>query len=256
MKQTLFYNTFSFQTVYLKSFRHTDNSKGISTHFVARMKSGKGIIRAVSGEELHLESGDVFYLPLGLQYHSYWSVDKTKEPSVSWESYGFIHWPVHHEGRYVMQKINPSAEASRWLDLLEQNQTVSLASVGYLYLFLSEILPDLLIAESDPKSALLQTAFDYIQQHKSFTIPGLARACGISESGVYALFRDYADTTPINFKHRLIAERAVYLLTSTDLAVETIASTLGLCSSAYLRKILKKQTGQTPLQIRKGSKSI
>ena len=256
MEQTLFFNTFFFQTIHLKSFRHTDNSKGISNHYIARMKSGKGIIRAVSGEELHLEAGDVFYLPLGLQYHSYWSVDETKDPSVAWESYGFIYWPVHRERRYVMQKINPSAEASQWLDLLERNQTVSLSSVGYLYLFLSEILPDLLIAESDPKSALLQTAFDYIQKHESFTVPGLARACGISESGIYALFRDYADTTPIDFKHRLIAERAVYMLTSTDLTVETIASTLGICSSAYLRKILKKQTGQTPLKLRKESKSI
>ena len=87
-------------------------------------------------------------------------------------------------------------------------------------------------------------------------MPGLARACGISESGIYALFRDYADTTPIDFKHRLIAERAVYMLTSTDLTVETIASTLGICSSAYLRRILKKQTGQTPLELRKGSKFI
>ena len=256
MEQALFFDTFSFQTIHLKSFRHTDNSKGISNHFVARMKSGRGIIRAISGDELRLEAGDVFYLPLGLQYHSYWSVDETKEPSVSWESYGFIHWPVHHKGRYVMQKINPSAEASRWLDQLEQNQTVSLASVGYLYLFLSEILPDLIIAESDPKSALLQTAFDYIQQHESFTVPALAHACGISESGIYALFRDYADTTPIDFKHRLIAERAVSMLTSTDMTVETIASTLGICSSAYLRRILKKQTGQTPSKLRKESKSI
>lgn len=256
MEQILFHKTFSFQTIHLRSFCHTDNSKGISTHFVARMLRGSGIIRAVSGEELYLSAGDVFYLPLGLQYHSYWTVDETESPSVSWESYGFIHLPVHSEVRYVMQKINPSAEAFRWLDRLKQNQTVSPASVGYLYLFLSEVLPDFRIAEPDPKAALLQTAFDYIQQNERFSVPKLACACGISESGLYALFRDYAHTTPIEIKHRLIAERAVVMLTTTDLAVETIASTLGLCSSAYLRRILKKQRGQTPLQIRKEAKFI
>ncbi len=125
-----------------------------------------------------------------------------------------------------------------------------------MYLFLSMVLPDFRIAESDPKAALLQTAFHYIQSHENFTVPELARACGISESGMYALFRSYADTTPIEVKHRLIAERAVTLLTTTDLTVETIASTLGLCSSAYLRKILKKQTGRAPLQIRKDAKYI
>ena len=256
MEQTLFYNTFSFRTIRLKSFHHTDNSKGIPSHFVARMQSGSGIIRALSGEEIHLSAGDVFYLPLGLQYNSYWTVDEAEDPSVSWESYGFIHLPVHSEVRYVMQKIYPSVTAIGWLDRLKQDQTVSTASVGYLYLFLSEVLPDFRIAETDPKVVLLQTAFDYIQQHENFSVPKLARACGISESGLYALFRDYAHTTPVDIKHRLIAERAVVMLTTTDLAVETIASTLGLCSSAYLRRILKKQLGQTPLQIRKEAKFI
>ncbi len=254
MEQTLFYNTFLFRTIHLTSFHHTDNSKGIPNHFVARMQRGSGIIRALSGEELHLSAGDVFYLPMGLQYHSYWTVDETEGPAVCWESYGFIHLPVHSEARYVMQKIYPSAEALRWLDRLKQDQRVSPSSVGYLYLFLSEVLPDLRIAETDPKASLLQTAFDYIQQHESFSVPELARTCGISESGLYALFRDYAHTTPIDIKHRLIAERAVVMLTTTDMAVETIASTLGLCSSAYLRRILKKQIGQTPLQIRKEAK--
>ena len=58
----------------------------------------------------------------------------------------------------------------------------------------------------------------------------------------------------IEIKHRLIAERAVVMLTTTDQTVETIASSLGLCSSAYLRRILKKQTGGTPSQIRKEAK--
>jgi len=256
MEQTLFYNTFLFRTILLKSFHHTDNSKGIPNHFVARMQRGSGIIRALSGEEIYLCAGDVFYLPMGLQYHSYWNVDEEEDPAVSWESYGFIHLPVNNEARYVMQKISPSAEATRWLDRLKQDQTVSPSSVGYLYLFLSEVLPELRIAEPDTKVALLQTAFSYIQQHESFSVPELARACGISESGLYALFRDYAHTTPIEIKHRLTAERAVIMLTTTDLPVETIASTLGLCSSAYLRRILKKQIGQTPLQIRKEAKFI
>jgi AraC-like DNA-binding protein len=256
MEQTLFCKTFAFQTIRLNSLRHTDNSKGISCHFVARMNSGSGIIRALSGEELHLRAGDIFYLPIGLQYHSCWTPDETGDRLVSWESYGFTNLPVPNETRYAMQKIYPSAKAIQWLDCLERDQTVSPASVGYLYLFLSEVLPDLRVSECNPKETLLQTAFDYIRRHESFTVPELAQACGISESGLYALFRDRVHTTPIEIKHRLTAEHAVALLTTTDLTVETIASTLGLCSSAYLRRILKKQTGRTPSQIRKAAKFI
>ena len=256
MKQTLFYNSFSFQTVRLKAFRHTDNSKGITCHFIARMQSGIGIIRTISGEELHLCAGDIFYLPMGLQYHSYWKIDETGDQAVSWESYGFTYLPIPDEIQYAMQKIYPSAEAIQWLDCLEQDQTVSAASVGYLYLFLSKVLPELRHSEFDPKEALFQTALDYIQQHENFSVPTLARACGISESGLYAFFRTYANTTPIEIKHRLIAERAIALLTTTDMTVETIASCLDLCSSAYLRRILKKQVGRTPSQIRKESNII
>lgn len=256
MEQMLFYKSFKIQTVQMKSFRHTDYSSGIPCHFVARMKTGSGIIRTLSGEELHLQAGDIFYLPKGLQYHSYWSIDKTGDCSVSWESYGFIHLPVYNEVRYVMQKITPSEEALKWLNCLAQEQTVSLASVGYLYLFLSEVLPHMHVLELNPKTALIQTAFDYIQRNKNFSVPELARECCISESGLYSLFRNYANSTPIEIKHRLIAERVISLLTTTDLSVETIASNVGLCSSAYLRKILKKQTGRTPSQIRKGVKFI
>lgn len=256
MKQILFCKTFAFQTIRLNFLRHTDNSKGISCHFVARMHSGSGIIRALSGEELHLREGDIFYLPIGLQYHSYWTPNETEDRSVSWESYGFTHLPVPNEKRYAMQKIYPSPQAIKWLDCLEQDQTVSPASVGYLYLFLSEVLPDLRVSECNSKETLLQAAFDYIQRHESFAVPELARACGISESGLYALFRDCLHTTPIEVKHRLTAERAVAQLTTTDLTVEMIASSLGLCSSAYLRRILKKQTGRTPSQIRKDAKFI
>lgn len=256
MEQTLFYNTFNFRTIQLKSFHHTDNANGIPTHFIARMHRGSGVIKALSGEELYLNAGDIFYLPMGLQYHSYWSVDKSNDPTVSWESYGFVHLPIHNDIRYAMQKICPNANAIQWLDRLNQNQTVSPASVGYLYLFLAEILPNLIIAETNQKELLLQTAFDYIQTHENFTVPELARACAISESGIYSLFREYANTTPIDTKHRIIAERAVVLLTTTDLSVETITSNLGLCSSGYLRRILKKQLGQTPLQIRKDAKFI
>lgn len=254
MEQILFCKTFIFRTVRLNSSHHSDNSNGIPCHFIARMHSGSAIIRAVSGEELYLRAGDIFYLPMGLQYHSYWMTDETGDRSVSWETYGFTHLPVPNEARYAMQKIFPTEEAVGWLDRLKKDQEVSPASVGYLYLFLSEVLSDMRVSDCDPKAAMFRKAFDYIQKHESFAVPEVARVCGISESGLYALFRDYAHTTPVDIKHRIIVERAVALLTSTNLTIETIAYDLGLCSSAYLRRILKKQTGRTPSQIRKESK--
>jgi AraC-like DNA-binding protein len=256
MEQLLFCKTFSFQTIHLHTFRHTDATAGIPTHFIARMRHGSGVIRALSGEELHLCAGDIFYLPLGLQYHSYWAVEEAEDRTVSWESYGFTHLPLRDEIQYKMQKIKPSETALQWLDRLAQDQTVSPSSVGYLYLFLSEVLPEMESEESHPKQALLEKALDYIQRHEGFTVPELARVCCISESALYSLFRTYAGATPIEIKNSLKAERAIALLSTTELSVEAIAASLGFCSAAHLRKVLKKHTGRTPSQIRRAAKMI
>lgn len=254
MEQSLFCKTFTFRTIFLTAHRHNDNAQGIPCHFVARMRSGTGLIRALSGEELSLRAGDIFYLPMGLAYHSYWTPDEAG--SVSWDSYGFTHLPVQNKARYAMQKIEPIEKALLWLDALSQDQTVSPASVGYLYLFLAEVIPFLRTVKRDPKQALLQAALDHMQENESVSVPELARACGISESGLYALFRDYAHASPVQIKHRLLCEHAVRLLSTTDMTVERIADALGLCSAAHLRKILKKQTGRTPAELRKEAKFI
>ena len=256
MKQLLFCKTFSFQTVRLRYSHHTDASAGIPTHFIARMRRGSGIIRTLSGEEIHLCAGDIFYLPLGLQYHSYWTADEAEDRVVSWDSYAFTYMPLRDETQYTMQKINPSQVALQWLDRLSQDQTVSPSSVGYLYLFLSEVLPEMKSEESHPKQALLEKALDYIQRHEGFTVPELARVCCISESALYSLFRTYAGATPIEIKNSLKAERAIALLSTTELSVEAIAASLGFCSAAHLRKVLKRHTGRTPSQIRRAAKLI
>ena len=52
-------------------------------------------------------------------------------------------------------------------------------------------------------------------------------------------------------KHRLQTEKAVTLLTATDLSVEEISSQLGFSSAAYFRRVLRQITGKTPREIRK-----
>ena len=54
-------------------------------------------------------------------------------------------------------------------------------------------------------------------------------------------------------KQEILCEKAVQLLTTTDLSVEEISNRLLFSSSSYFRKIFKKYTGKTPRQIRKDS---
>ena len=105
-------------------------------------------------------------------------------------------------------------------------------------------------SDFDPKRELFSKARHYIYRNTEFKVSDLARYCGMSESGLYAFFRSYANTTPIEEKKRILVQKAITLLVSTDLTVESIAARLGFDSIAYLRKIIKAQTGRTPSEIR------
>lgn len=250
MNNILFFKSFKFRLISHKRRTHTDNSRGIDSHFLARMKSGSGRIVTLDGVELHLREGDVFYLPLGLSYNSYWTPSEI-DGTVEWESYGFIYFPDNADRRYSMKVLAPSKTALSLLDRLSESMTVSAASVGLLYSFLGEIMPQLEQTCNDPKAALLSRASEYILKDPDFRVPELARHCGMSESGLYAFFKSYANISPIGMKNKLQIEKAVELLGSTDLSVEEISDRLNFCSVAYFRKVFKEITGKTPSAIRK-----
>lgn len=246
-----FSNSFLFRHITLKKYRHNDNTNGINCHFVGKMLCGSGVIRTVSGEELELSAGDVFYLPLGLRYDSYWTPDVTGVKTVEWCSYGFDFFPCREGKQYVMQKLNPSEQAMEHLDKIDLEQGVTTLSVGLLYIFLGVCIPTMVCCDYDANRELYSRAKNYICQHERFKVSDLARYCGMSESGLYAFFRAYANTTPIEQKNIILAQKAVAFLCSTDISLEEIAARLRIQSVAYLRKIVKKQTGKTPSEIRK-----
>ena len=251
MEQIFFCNSFCFRTVTHLQYRHNDATGGTREHYVARMHSGTGYLRTVSGEELYLSPGDVFYLPLGLRYHSYWTPDKDRGLPAEWETYGFLHFPDPLARKFTMQKISASDKALSYLDELNENKEVTPHSVGLLYMFLGEVISKMVVSTSDPRAALFARAEEFIRKNPDFRVAELARACNMSESGLFSFFREYAGTTPITLKQKVLTERAVEILSCTDRSVEDIARELGFCSSAHLRKTVKSITGKTPSEIRR-----
>ena len=254
MEQISFYNSFQFHIHRLTSDRHTDNSCGIPCHYLARMIRGSARIVSLSGEEIRIGAGDVFYLPMGLRYHSYWTVDDGGE--VAWESYGFKILPTAQKVQYAMQTINADEDGIAVLDSLSENIGVSPTSVGLLYLFIGKVLDKMRIDSVDARALLWERAVSYISAYPNFQVRELATYCNMSESGIYAFFKSYGGTTPIEVKNRILINRAVDLLTTTDLSVEEICSRIGFCNAAYFRKQLRRVTGKTPHEIRRESERI
>lgn len=244
-----FYNSFDFKTFSFKRFLHNNAERGIECNFIAKMRRGTGRVITVSGEEINIESGDIFYLPKGLRYHSYWTPDT--EGVVEWDSYKFDHFPFAGGSVYPMQIIEPTKEALFCLDRISERKNERLRSVGYLYAFLGEVMSNMQRRDADKKKALFSLAKDYIYKNPDFTVAELSRFLGMSESGVYSFFSSYAGTTPIKEKQRMLSRRAVSLLSTTDLSLEEIAEHLRVGSVAYLRKIIKENEGLSPSEIRK-----
>lgn len=251
MDHMLFYKSFAFRTLFAKHGHHTDNSGGIQRHFVARIIKGSARFVSLTGEEMLVRRGDIFYLPQGLQYHSYWESDDHETLRAEWNSYGFQLFPNPHETRYKMQILHCDDEALSYFNQLDKDLSVSPSSVGWLYLFLGKILPHMEEEVPNPQAQLLTRAKQYMLQNPDFKVGDLARYCNISESGLYAFFRSYAQTTPIAMKNQMKVENAIGLLSSTDLSIEEISDLLNFSSPAYFRKIVKEKTGKTPSALRR-----
>lgn len=72
----------------------------------------------------------------------------------------------------------------------------------------------------------------------NYTMKDVSAYCEISESGLYPIFQRVFQKTPLEIKQEILCEKAVQLLTTTDLSVEEISNRLLFSSSSYFRKVL------------------
>lgn len=253
MDNISFYNSFGFSRIELRHDHHTDNSAGIKCHFLARMLTGHAEIEAEDGEVIHLRPGDVFYLPYGLKYHSYWHVDE--RGAVTWDSFRFLVFPSRSENSFRTKKLISDEAIHEMFDRIS-GRDADACTVGDFYRLLGVLMPQMEECAADARRLIMSRAKDYIAGHPDFTVTELAKHCNMSESGLYALFRKYEGITPIKMKHRIKAQEAERLLRTTNLSVEEISTRLGFCNAGYFRKSIKEQLGVSPREIRKNRELI
>ncbi len=249
MDNTFFCKSFTFRTLSPRAPHHTDNSRGIESSFFAKLKKGSARICPLYGEELDLAAGDIFYLPQGLKYHSYWFGGE--DGAVEWDSYGFEFLPIDSSVRFPPQKIKSDAQSEKLLDMIKRGGEPSPASVGYLYLFFDRVLPKMVRDFASPEEKMLEKIRHFIARDPEISVPELARRCGMSESSLYAFFRAHAGQTPIEMKQELQIKNALSLLETTSLSVEEIATRCAFHSTAYFRLIFKKHRGTSPTEHRR-----
>ncbi len=255
MTDIQFYKSFYFNLYSYTSMHHTDwyRGSGSPTHYLARMVSGKAKL-STADCTVELSAGDVFYIPKGEWYRSYWCPDESGE--VTFYSFGFDLLPNRETGGYKLQKIECSAEELTLLYAMEENITVSALSIGRLYTFLGAVTNKLEQKEISRSDAAVLRALEFMRNNADYSIGDVAHYCGVSESGLYAKFRNGIGKTPVEVRQKITIDRARELLVTTDMSVEEISESLNFSSSSYFRKVFREHTGKTPSQVRKSSKTI
>jgi LacI family transcriptional regulator len=108
-----------------------------------------------------------------------------------------------------------------------------------------------LVAVDDPR---LATAMRYLRAHafEPIGVAEVARAAGLSRSLLERRFRIAFGDTPWNFVLRIRVAAARDLLTGTSLPLGEVAERAGFVTPEHFSAMIRKFTGRTPGQIRRG----
>ena len=199
------------------------------------------------GHILYADEGDLIYIAYGTKYHSVWF----GSPDIEWYSIKFTFKSQYDFREYQFQilKDYPSELFDKMYETYENSY---LLSVSYFYQFLDDIYKKLKADLKPVSYMMVEPAVDYIENNynRNISISTLIGLCHCSESGFFKLFKKSTGVTPIAYKHNIMIQHALDMLSHTTLSIEEISSRVGFSSSNYFRKIFIKLTGKTPKELR------
>ncbi len=102
----------------------------------------------------------------------------------------------------------------------------------------------------------LRPVMDYITENycKKIYIEKLSEMIGVSADYFTKMFKDSIGKTPIEYINGLRINRAMQLLSETELPMAEIAESTGFCNPNYFHKIFKQYMETSPLVFRKSVK--
>ena len=89
--------------------------------------------------------------------------------------------------------------------------------------------------------------------NEEISIIKLCDLCMCSESTLFKSFQSTVGVSPIKYKHNIMIQTSLSLLSDSDLSIEEISRECGFSSSNYFRKIFKETTGTTPKKLKSHS---
>lgn len=199
------------------------------------------------GKTFTVKEGDLIYIADETSYYSVW----TGFPDIEFYAldFSFNNKLAYLDYRFQIVENYPS-------DILDSiyndKDSDFLMSVSEVYKLLSDIYGKMEKSCYSPKYSKIKPAISYIEEHytENISIEHLAKLCNYSQSHFYSIFRELTGVTPIAYKHNILMQNALKLLSQTDSTIEQISASLGFSSPGYFRKIFYNTFGKTPKELR------
>jgi len=212
-------------------------------------------------ETVHVEPGDIIFVPITSEYISYWNGN----PDISYISFHFCFSEgcgISEKNNFRIQKIS-SSETKRLkesyvtaYETYNSGQAENLVTLGKFYSVLGEVLPKLSHSPEQKYDERIEKAVEYINlnSESDISVPKLASMCNLSTSHFYSRFKKETGLSPIDYKNKILVNRASKLLiTHKKHSIEEISLLLGFSSSTYFRRVFKNFTGKSPGEYKKSA---
>ncbi len=165
--------------------------------------------------------------------------------------------PVFPLGRYEVKVGEGMRRMFNVLSKTQKGYDVEAASVFLGMMAVLSRLPSspILLNETDSGSQRMMEVKDYIDTHymEALTLDDLALRFHLSKFHLARRFTESCGIPPKAYLEKRRMREAEYLLSSTELSVTEIASTLGFSSSSYFTQRFRINEGMTPVEYRRKS---
>ncbi|MDF9815002.1 transcriptional regulator GlxA family with amidase domain [Streptomyces sp. SPB162] len=105
---------------------------------------------------------------------------------------------------------------------------------------------------SDGPHPAVAAAIAHIESHLAdpLTVPGIARAAGVSHNHLTRLFRAATGDTVVAHIRRRRLERARHLLVESTLSIAAVAASVGIADLQAFNKACRRELGASPRAVR------
>ena len=246
MKETGYISSLEMRELNFENTYTTGSLQSYARPCIGYLKRGLGKFFC-NGNTYFAHEGDLIYIAKDTKYYSIWY----GEPEIDFYSisFDFAQPYAFYDYRFQIVKNYPAELPNA---LFEANMSDPMRALSLMYALLADLYQRMETEQVSVQSGAVEQAIMHIENHytEPLVIDALCKQCHLSRSSLFDAFKRRTGVSPIVYKHNLMIQHALDMLTHTDLTVDEISQRVGFSSSNYFRTVFTKMTGKTPKSVR------